>query len=391
MANEPVISTAEHTLHLIELFLAHPEGWTPQELLLELDLPRSSLFVLLRTLKTLRYIDQAGRRGRYLPGPRLLAWRAPHSPSNQDLLAAFYQETEAGGPPRETLALALPGRSGGGKPPADSGQSDDAAGHGGGWVIAAQVESGQQVRSTFVTGHVYSNLPAAAQVLDPTPPAEIIANGYSLVAGADTNDLALPVCRDGRTPEAALLLSAPAFRWTPERLVEAFLAEMRDTAAHLSYRLGAPYYTPYQSRMREGLQSTVALNADEITAFLRGPYAASLACVRPDGRPHVIPVWQEWDGQVFYVIAWNGSQWADHILMNPKVSLTVDEPWSPLRRVVVQGSAKPLEVNQSGLERLLQRMTHRYLGQPAAPVLIQQVQRAFLIRPDSLRGWRGLL
>ena len=89
-------------------------------------------------------------------------------------------------------------------------------------------------------------------------------------------------------------------------------------AAHLSYRLGAPLYAPYHAQPRDRLQSTAALSAAEITAFLRGPYAASLACVRPDGRPHVIPVWQEWDGHEFFVIAWQGSQWADHILVNPK-------------------------------------------------------------------------
>jgi hypothetical protein len=35
-------------------------------------------------------------------------------------------------------------------------------------------------------------------------------------------------------------------------------------------------------------------------------------------------------------------------------------------------------------------MTRRYLGQPIAPGLPQQVQCAFRIQPEVLRGWRGL-
>ena len=112
---------------------------------------------------------------------------------------------------------------------------------------------------------------------------------------------------------------------------------------------------------------------------------------RPDGRPHVIPVWQEWQAGDFTVIAWRGSQWAGYLTGNPNVSLTVDEPWAPLRRVVVQGSASALELSPAEIERLLQRMTRRYLGRSAAPGLARQVERAFRIHPDTLRGWQGLI
>jgi hypothetical protein len=99
-------------------------------------------------------------------------------------------------------------------------------------------------------------------------------------------------------------------------LLSACLEELRQMAAQLSYRLGAPYYAPYRPQPQQALQATAALSTEEISTFLRGPWAASLACIRPDGRPHVIPVWQEWDGQAFYVIAWQGSQWADYLRAN---------------------------------------------------------------------------
>lgn len=387
------VHQAERTLRLIELLLAHPEGWTPQDLLIQLDLPRSSLFELLRAFKALGYADQAGKRGRYVPGPRLLAWRAPQAPTAQNLLTAFYQEVEPGagkpldGLPSETVALALP------LTPAAVRGSE------GSFVVAAQVESTHQVRSAFTTGQQIGADTAAGQILQSVPSEAAATYGYALSITEIVIELALPICRDGYTPEAALLLSAPAFRWTRERMIEIYLEPLREVAAHLSYRLGAPFYAPFQGAAREftaeaaraeNLPTVSLMSPTEIGALLGRSWAASLACIRPDGKPHVIPVWQEWDGERFTILAWRGSQWADYVCSNPNVSITVDEPWTPLRRVIAQGRAEEWNANRSDLSRLVQRMTLRYLGRNAAAGIIEQVDRAFHIQPEMLRGYRGL-
>jgi DNA-binding IclR family transcriptional regulator/nitroimidazol reductase NimA-like FMN-containing flavoprotein (pyridoxamine 5'-phosphate oxidase superfamily) len=370
MSSDLLVPTAERTLRLIELLLDHPEGLSPQELLPHLDLSRSSLFLLLRTLKSLGYIEQAERRGRYRPGPRLEAWRSSPAQSTKDLLTSFYQEA-AHHALSETLALAIHAE--------------------GGPLLLGQVEGSRQVRSSFSAGQVYAGLKPVVQVLQKDPTAEVRANGYCLSAGDDAFELALPICRDGSRPDAALVLSAPRFRWQPEGLLDTFLPDLRMMAARLSYLIGAPAYTPYHIQSDTPIQPTASLTQDQITAFLQGPWAARLACVRPDGRPHVIPVWQEWDGDHFHVIAWQGSQWSEYLLQNPSVSLTVDEPWPPLRRVVVRGQAQSLEPDQGGLDTasLLDRMSRRYLGQ-AYSGQAGQVQRSFRIIPEYLRGWQGL-
>jgi len=367
MTPDLLVPTAERTLRLIELLLDHPEGLSPQELLPHLDLSRSSLFLLLRTLKSLGYIEQAERRGRYRPGPRLEAWRSTPAQATRDLVTAFYQEAAHQALP-ETLALAVRAE--------------------GGPLLLAQVEGSQQVRSAYTAGQAYASL---SPVLLTSPPSEVQVNGYNLGVSGDTIELALPVCRDGARPDAALIMSAPRFRWTPENLLKTFLPELRAMAARLSYALGAPAYTPYHSRSESPIQATTPLSPEQITAFLQGPWAARLACVRPDGRPHVIPVWQEWDGACFHVIAWQGSQWSEYLLNNPSVSLTVDEPWPPLRRVVVRGQAIPLDEQQTAADtvELLNRLARRYLGH-AYIGQSGQVQRTFRIEPDYLRGWQGL-
>ncbi len=374
MSDDFSIPTAEYTLRIIELLLANPDGLSPQEMLAQLDVSRSSLFLLLRMLKNLGYIEQNGKRGKYRAGARLTAWRTPQFSGTQQILTAFYQETSTSSYP-ETLALLLP--------------SPD------GVMVIAQVETQHQIRSVFTTGQVYTGITSAEQVLSSPPPAEIVSKGYAVSSEWDSFNLAVPICKDGVNPVAALLLSAPLFRLSPETLTPELLADIRTLAARLSYRLGAVTYTPYQQQGETRHKPASPLSEGEINAFLKGPWTARLACIRPDGRPHVIPVWQEWDGRGFWVIAWKGSQWVNYVSQNPNVSLTIDEPWSPLRRVTSQGRCIPLtdlkvSTSTAGLERLVNRLMQRYLGQTASHELIERVDKGFYIETDSIKGWQGL-
>jgi DNA-binding IclR family transcriptional regulator len=366
MTADLLVPTAERTLRIVELLLDHTDGLTPQDLLSQMDMSRSSLFLLLRTLKSLGYIEQSERRGRYRAGPRLEAWRSP-SKITKDLLAAFYPEASHLDS-AETLALVMRSERGP--------------------LLLGQVEGSKQVRSAFMPGQVYPELSAVQAVLAEMPETKVMENGYALMNDSECLNLALPVCRDGSHAEAALLLSAPSFRWKHEQLLETYLSDMRVMAARLSYHLGAPAYTPYRSQTETRISPTSPLSTVDIFTFLQGPWTARLACVRPDGSPHVIPVWQEWNDGCFYVAAWAGSQWSEYLLQNPIVSLTVDEPWPPLRRVVARGQAEPVEPGGAiDLGDLLRRMSHRYLGQTWQSNVIE---RAFCIRPDTLRGWQGL-
>lgn len=368
---DPIASTAERTLRVLECVLAQPDGLSPQEILAQVEISRSTLFLLLSTLKKLGYLEQAERRGRYRSGPRLQAWRVSPGDMRQNLLSSFYQEC-AIRTWEETLALAVPVP--------------------GGILILAQVEPDRQVRSIYAAGEILPDLPAARLVMESQPPSEVLANGYALVQSGEATELSLPVCPNGSRPEAAVILSAPAFRCSPERMVTEWLSDLRAMAARLSYRLGAPTYMPYNRQAADALPPAAPLSDKEITEFLKGPWTARLACLRPDGKPHVIPVWQEWDGQSFTLIAWEGSQWADFVLANPTVSLTVDEPWPPLRRVTARGRAEPLPLTEESpqLDQLVQRFAARYLGQAASPRTAGRVTSAFRIHIDHLRGWQGL-
>lgn len=364
------VPAAERTIRLIELLLQNPAGLTPSELLAQLDLSRSSLFDLLRTLKALGYVEQGENRGRYLPGPRLQAWHKSAAGSSQELLKAFYHEANQSSLD-ETLALIIPAA--------------------GGMLVLAQVESSRQVRSVLQSGQLLLNTSPTARLFEQPPPPEIQAGGYAFTRTGESAELALPVCANGTTPDALLLVSAPAYRLDEAILVK-HLPELREMAARLSYRLGAQVYAPFQSQEQTPIEATAALTEADMRRFLAGPWAARLACLRPDGAPHVVPVWQEWDGTAFYVVAWQGSRWGEYLRLNPRISLTVDEPWLPLRRVSAQGNAEALDSDQlpGSLEKLLDRLSRRYLGEPLQPGLRQRTGVIFRIQPEWMRGWKGL-
>jgi DNA-binding IclR family transcriptional regulator len=364
------VPATERTIHLIELILKNPKGITSGEILASIDASRSTVFAMLRTLKRLEYVEQVVERGPYKAGPRLLAWqRAPDS-NFQDLLTSFYHQAV----PSiidETLALAVPNQ--------------------GEVLILAQIKSPHRVHSAYDIGQQYPEGECGAgHILTSEPSKNIRDQGYYLDIKNDRVELSVPICMDGHQPDAALLVSAPRTRHTPSS-IRTFLATLREMAAHISYRMGAPIYAPYQTPSLSDLGPKLPLGEAEIESFLDGPWPARLACLRPDGSPHVVPVWYQWKRKMFFIVAWQGSRWADYLLANPQLSLTVDEPWPPLRRVSVRGKAQPLNQEDfpGGLSALLDRLNRRYLGHAQHPKLANLDRRAFRINPEHIVGWRG--
>ena len=365
MNQENFIPAVERTVQLIEIIAQSPQGISPQEMMNALEMPRSTLFQMLKTLKQLGYIEQAEKRGRYRGGPRLELWANAAISAGQDLTAAFYNEANRN-PFSETIILiSMVNHSP---------------------YISAQVESSHVLRSAFTIGNWEDDPSIIHGIFTPNQGDDIFNNGVSVFDGGETWTCAAPICQDGITANAALLISAPKSRWEKRSFHEKFSTDLRSMASRLSYQTGAPHYTPYHQANDIQMQATTELTLNEINNFLQGPWSARLACIRPDGKPHVVPVWQEWDGKQFTVLAWKGSYWADYLLENPNVSLTIDEPWTPFHRIVVRGLAKQKPQITS---EVIERMSKRYMG-AIIPQMTNRIAIAFEITPEQIKGWKGI-
>lgn len=373
-----ITPSVKHTITLLESLRQNPSGLNAQELIETLDIPRSTFFTLVNSLKALGYIEQSEPRGPYLAGNKLLAWAGSRDLAERELLAAFREEIaflkrddDLSQMLNETLLLATP------RP------------HG--MLVAEQAASSQRVRVMYEIGQIipFAECAAGAWFSGDAQTENARRNTYSLFVGNETVELSLPITSDGTTPSSALLLGAPLSRQSAESMLN-LLPALHEMAARISYRLGASFYAPFDETAAVTMQPQSDLNEAEMFTFLQGLHVARLACLKPDGTPHVVPVWQAWDGKAFYVAAWEGSMWSHYLEQNPSVSLTVDEPWPPLRRVIVKGQAQPLNEGDfpGGTNALVASLRQRYLGShPAKAGLDWQ---AFRINPHTMRGWQGL-
>ena len=67
------------------------------------------------------------------------------------------------------------------------------------------------------------------------------------------------------------------------------------------------------------------LSETEIKAFLDEPQLARLACLDEESWPYVVPCWQEWDGNSFWVIPREKSAWARYLVNDSRCAISVDE------------------------------------------------------------------
>jgi nitroimidazol reductase NimA-like FMN-containing flavoprotein (pyridoxamine 5'-phosphate oxidase superfamily) len=137
------------------------------------------------------------------------------------------------------------------------------------------------------------------------------------------------------------------------------------------------------------------LSEAEREDFLADGNVARLACLDLEGWPYVVPTWFHYADGGFYIIPRARSAWAKYMANDGRVSLTIDEPSAPYRRVHVQGMAELLEEPNVGGRwvAIATDMSYRYLGENGptylAPSLVEP-RWLFFISPIKLASWEGV-
>jgi PPOX class probable F420-dependent enzyme len=108
------------------------------------------------------------------------------------------------------------------------------------------------------------------------------------------------------------------------------------------------------------------MTSDERRAFLTyGTRTGKLATVRPDGRPHIAPVWFVLDGDTLVFTTGEATVKGRALRRDPRVSLLVDDETPPFAYVLVEGKA---DVSEE-LDNMLRWATligGRYMGSDQA-------------------------
>ncbi|MEW5988803.1 MAG: PPOX class F420-dependent oxidoreductase [Chloroflexota bacterium] len=95
--------------------------------------------------------------------------------------------------------------------------------------------------------------------------------------------------------------------------------------------------------------------------LLERPRTGKLATVRPDGRPHLAPIWFDLDGDSFIFTTWHTSVKAANLRHDPRVAICVDDDAPPFAFVIVEGVAT-VEEQADDLLYWATRIAGRYMG-----------------------------
>ena len=85
------------------------------------------------------------------------------------------------------------------------------------------------------------------------------------------------------------------------------------------------------------MASIDAAALEKIASRLEGAQNIWFASVRPDGRPHLVPIWFVWHDGMAWISTGNGSRKHRNIKANPQVSISLEDGTNPL---VIEGTAR---------------------------------------------------
>ncbi|GAB5452919.1 MAG: PPOX class F420-dependent oxidoreductase [Halioglobus sp.] len=109
------------------------------------------------------------------------------------------------------------------------------------------------------------------------------------------------------------------------------------------------------------------MNPTEWRAFLlAGTHTAKLATVRPDGRPHVAPVWFTLDKDELIFMTMANTVKGRNIHANPQVAISIDEEEFPFAFVLIEGVAKVESLAADELLPYSTQIARRYVGDERA-------------------------
>ena len=119
--------------------------------------------------------------------------------------------------------------------------------------------------------------------------------------------------------------------------------------------------------------------------LLKGRNFANVAVIRPDGTPHVTPVWVDWDGENVIVNLDATRKKLEYIRRDPRVSIEVFNLDNPYEYVAVTGAA---ELTEEGANEHINEMSHKYFGSDRDYPLGDSQRVLVRVKPERVIGSR---
>jgi PPOX class probable F420-dependent enzyme len=133
-------------------------------------------------------------------------------------------------------------------------------------------------------------------------------------------------------------------------------------------------------------------SAARIDGLLRREPIVWLSTVRPDGTPHLVPIWFSWDGERLFVASKPTAHKVRNLRANPKLMLALGEPDEDFDVGLVEAEAElpavpTADVLPTGhFAKYRDRMAAIGLD---AQTYLRDYSQPILIRPTRFLPWHG--
>lgn len=136
------------------------------------------------------------------------------------------------------------------------------------------------------------------------------------------------------------------------------------------------------------------MTKEEYRSFLlHGTRTGKIATVRKDGRPHVVPIWFDLDGETLVFTTGGKSVKAENIRRDPRLCICVDDQTPPFAFVQIEGTAA-LGENLDEMLYWATRIGGRYMGAELAEAFGKRnaVAGELLVRvkPTQIIAWKDI-
>jgi PPOX class probable F420-dependent enzyme len=129
-----------------------------------------------------------------------------------------------------------------------------------------------------------------------------------------------------------------------------------------------------------------------IRRFLENELVVWLSTIRPDGAPHLVPIWFWWDGEALLVFSKSEAQKVRNVRANPSVMLALGDAEDDFDVGLVEGRAELLDRPAADIlpAGLLTKYADRLAAIGVDPVeYARTYSQVIRIVPHAYLGWHG--
>ena len=98
--------------------------------------------------------------------------------------------------------------------------------------------------------------------------------------------------------------------------------------------------------------------------LLARPILCAATTLNPDGQPHSVPVWCDYDGEHVRVNFRVGTKKTRNLKGDPRLTLLVIDPQNPGHWVEIQGRAAEVRDDAQGAREHINQLSQKYTGNP---------------------------